>query len=422
MLAVAFAVVPGAAVPIAQRDAPVKTFVERARPAGEFADSLGVNVHLSYHWTPYARRDEVAKLVRALGVHHLRDGVTLGQPQACAAARRLAEDGVRFTFITQTHPTAAQLTTWASCAGPALEAFEGVNEYDISHPREDEQWVETLRASQHELYEGVKGTPALSHVPVIGPSLTSEAAFRAVGDLSPAIDAGNVHDYFAAHEPETRGWGLGDYGSIAYNINVARVVAPRAPLQATETGYGTDATDRTVDETAQAAYLPRLLLEHFRAGLTRTFAYELIDEGGPPFEHYGIVRPDLTPKPAFRAIASLIALLRDDTRTYAPITLRYAIDGNTDGVQHVLLQKRDGRFVLAVWLAARSYDPVTRLALPAAERTVELRPAIPLNSAALYAYGADWQLHRAALSVREPLRIKLSDRVAVVELVPERRR
>ena len=36
--------------------------------------------------------------------------------------------------------------------------------------------------------------------------------------------------------------------------------------------------------------------------------------------------------------------------------------------------------------------------------------------------GADWQLHRAALSVREPLRIKLSDRVAVVELVPERRR
>lgn len=394
--------------------------VERARAAGQFADSIGINVHLSYRTTGYGNVRRVAALLEQLGVRHLRDGVTLGQTDVCRDDRALAAAGFRFTYITQANPTPAQLTSWASCVGPATEAFEGLNEYDISHPASDTNWAATVRSSQQDLYRSVKGTPKLAALTVVGPSLTSEAAFRTVGDLSPELDAGNMHDYFANHEPETGGWGLGGYGSIAYNIRVARAVDPAKPIESTETGYGTDRAERTVDDAAQATYLPRLLLQHFADGVPRTFGYELLDEGGAPFDHYGIVGGDLSPKPAYTALASLIAHVRDTTDGFSTGTLRYTLDGDGTDVHHVLLQKRDGRFMLALWIAASSYDPATRQSRDVAPRSITLQIATPLRSAAVYAYGPDWRLHRAPLAAAPALHVTIGDRVTLVELVPAR--
>ena len=39
-----------------------------------------------------------------------------------------------------------------------------------------------------------------------------------MGDLSSDLDEGNVHEYFAGHAPETRGYGAGGYGSIVYDL------------------------------------------------------------------------------------------------------------------------------------------------------------------------------------------------------------
>jgi hypothetical protein len=345
--------------------------------------------------------------------------MTAGQTDVCRDDRALAADGMRFTYITSPNPTAAQLTSWASCTGAAIEAFEGLNEYDISHPPSDLNWAATVRSSQQALYHDVKATPGLAGLEVIGPSLTSEAAFRAVGDLSPDLDVGNMHDYFAAHEPETPGWGLGGYGSIPYNIRIARDVAPDKPIDSTETGYGTDRADRTVDDTAQATYLPRLLLDQFAAGVPRTFDYELLDEGGAPFGHYGIVNSDLSPKPAYIALASLIAVLRSGGRNAAAAgTLRYSIDGSDASLHHILLQKPDGGFMLALWLASSGYDSAKQQYYAPAPQPLTLTVATPLRSAALYAYGPDWRLHRTALTVASPLRVTIGDRVTLVELVP----
>ena len=401
---------PGGTAPVA--------LVERARAAGRFTDSIGINVHLSYRTTGYGDTRRVTALLEQLGVRHLRDGVTLGQTDVCRDDRALAADGFRFTYITQANPTLAQLTSWASCVGRATEAFEGLNEYDISHPSSDANWAATVRSSQQELYRSVKGTPELAAFAVVGPSLTSEAAFRTVGDLSPDLDAGNMHDYFSTHEPETGGWGLGGYGSIAYNIRIARVVDPAKPIESTETGYGTDRAERTVDDVAQATYLPRLLLQQFADGVPRTFSYELLDEGGAPFGHYGIVDGDLSPKPAYTALASLIAVLRDTTDAFSTGTLRYTIDGASDDVHHVLLQKRDGRYALALWIAASSYDPATRQSRDVPPEAITLQIAAPLRSAAVYAYGSDWRLHRTPLSTTAPLHVTIGDRVTLVELVP----
>jgi hypothetical protein len=420
-VAVAVAVLLGSAVATIRHggSAPV-ILVEHARAASQFTDSIGINVHLSYRTTGYGNTRRLTALLKQLGVRHLRDGMTLGQTDVCRDDRALAADGFRFTYITQANPTASQLMSWASCVGPAIEAFEGLNEYDISHPASDTNWAATVRSSQQDLYRSVKGTPKLAAFAVIGPSLTSEAAFRTVGDLSPDLDAGNMHDYFANHEPETGGWGLGGYGSIAYNMRVARAVDPAKPIESTETGYGTDRAERTVDDVAQATYLPRLLLQHFADGVPRTFDYELLDEGGAPFDHYGIVGADLSPKPAYTALASMISVLRDTAGSFSTGTLRYSIDGESADVHHVLLQKRDGRYELALWIAANSYDPTARRSRDVPPQVVALRIQAPLRSAAVYAYGSDWRLHRKPLPATTPLHVTIGDRVTLVELVPAR--
>jgi hypothetical protein len=418
-IAIAFAVLlgSGAATLRPGTSAPV-ALVERAQAAGRFTDSIGINLHLSYHNTGYADTGRVTALLRQLGVRHLRDGVALGQTDVCRADRALAADGLRFTYITQANPTAAQLMQWVSCVGPATEAFEGLNEYDISHPQSDTNWVGTVRSSQQDLYRSIKGTPALASLKVVGPSLTSEAAFRAVGDLTPLLDAGNMHDYFAAHEPETPGWGLGGYGSIAYNLRVARVVDPDKPIQSTETGYGTDRAERTVDDATQATYLPRLFLQHFADGIPRTYSYELIDEGGQPFDHYGIVNADLSPKPAFTALSSLIAVLRDTSDNFSSGTLHFTIDGGNSDLHHVLMQRHDGHYVLALWIAASSYDPTAHQPKPVPAQTIGLQVAAPLSSAAAYTYGSDWRLHKQPLSTKLPMQLTIGDRVTLVEIAP----
>jgi DNA-binding CsgD family transcriptional regulator len=151
---------------------------EPARDASAFVDSVGINVHFAYDDGPYGKRARIESLVRTLGVRHVRDGLTAGRNDVCAEDRRLALQGIRFTYITQARPQRAGLQSWASCVGDALEAFEGLNEYDISHPSDDTAWAQTVRTSQAALYRAVKGTPELAHLTVIGPSLTSADAAR----------------------------------------------------------------------------------------------------------------------------------------------------------------------------------------------------------------------------------------------------
>jgi hypothetical protein len=383
---------------------------ERAQPAAAFIDSIGVNVHLTYRTGPYGNVSGVESLIHRLGVQHLREGVTLDQPDICTVDRAIAANGPRFDYITQPGLSVQQLASWAACVGPAIESFEGPNEYDISHPASDPDWVSTIRRAQIALYANVKGDRRLARLRVIGPSLTSEKAFRTVGDLSASMDAGNMHNYLAGHEPGTGGWGLDGYGSIAWNVRVARFTDGTKPVWSTENGYSTGGGDpKAIPLDVHAAYVPALYLEQFLAGVPRTYYYELIDEGGVPFGHYGLADGSLQPKPAFRALAGLISLLRDargTTSTTMP-SLRFALDGGDAGTRHLLLARNDGTLALIVWQNESLYDPTLKRTIDPVQHDVQLRLPDGYAQGTVYAPAADDSL-RAGGATRSGATIPLS--------------
>lgn len=385
------------------------------RSAQSFIDSIGINVHLAYRDTGYGDFPVVADLLAKLGVKHLRDTVASGNTEVCREDRELAARGVRFTYLTWPGISAPDLVSWASCVGPAIEAYEGANEYDISHPPTDIGWVATLQNAQKRLYADVKGSPSLSSLPVVGPSFSTTKGYRAVGDLSAYLDRGNMHDYLLGQNPGAGGWGPDKVGAIQFSLRDARVVSATKPVMATETGYGTDGSPNCVDAATQAKYIPRLLLEQFNDGVVRTYDYELIDEGGPPYGAYGLVGHDLRPKPSFVALSSLLRLLGGRGPGAQGPALHVTLAGETSNVHHTLLE-RDGAFYLALWVEAMGFDPSARKSLPVKAQRVIVHSTTPLRTASLYQYSADDELHETKLSPRADIPVSVTDSVSVVKL------
>jgi hypothetical protein len=190
------------------------------------------------------------------------------------------------------------------------------------------------------------------------------------------------HPYPGGREP---------LASLASTASALRVTNGPLPAVATETGYHNgllyDGGHPAVSERAMGHYIPRLFLEYFGAGVPRTFAYELIDQGASPsdIEHnYGLLRNDGSEKPAFTALRNLIALLADPGPAFTPERLTYTIEGDTTGVRRALLQKRDGRFYLALWQAVPSFDIRTMRDTQPADVIVTMRLASPAASIRLY--------------------------------------
>ena len=290
-----------------------------ARQADAFVDSVGVNVHLHYYDTAYADFEgKVLPSLRDLGVRHIRDGVCPVEDTTKPGRLRtlFTELGVRATLTVDPRcesVTEASAHVQTVLGTGLLAALEGPNEYDLSG---DPAWADVLRAYQKDLYRTFKGVPATATVPVIGPSVTSEGAAETLGDVTRDADIVNLHSYYGFRPPETQGWGEGGYGSLSWQLEAtaqplgavemtetgtagtgaAGVYAP--PVIVTETGYHNvyQNTDRLgLPEEVTAAYLPRLLLNHFDGGVTRTFIYELLDEWDEPKNseaNYGLVRFD----------------------------------------------------------------------------------------------------------------------------------
>jgi len=147
--------------PPALRDAPP------AKSAAGFVDSFGVNVHLTYYDTAYARFDDWATRLGDLGARHVRDGLTLGDPRYVERLQRLAELGHKATLIVEEEKGPAGESV-ALAAGPlreGLAALEGPNELDIRVP----DWEPVIRRFMPELRREVDAQLG-DAVSLLGPS------------------------------------------------------------------------------------------------------------------------------------------------------------------------------------------------------------------------------------------------------------
>jgi hypothetical protein len=341
--ALLLAVTDRASEPAAQRSGELS--------AEALVGSIGVNVHFNYLDTSYAREGEVTERLRELGIRHLRDGQPLaGQPVEAVHPRL----GMQMTLITDvTRDPAPDVEQSVRVLGDHVAAFEGPNELDNMG---DPAWVTKLTDYMPRLNAAVrKEAPGVA---LIGPSLVNSSSRVALpGDLPGLF---NAHPYPLGQPPE---------GAIGDAVRAARPDQVREGMYFTEIGYHNALPATTgqppVSEEAAAVYLPRALVAAFGAGVRRTFVYELLDEKpdpalSDPEQHFGLLRNDLSPKPAFTAIKTLVTALRSSPGAGSggvPWDVRVQDD---DDVQRIMLVRRDGSRAIALWRPVSVWDPDSR--------------------------------------------------------------
>lgn len=335
---------------------------EKAQSAFDFVNSIGVNTHLNYFDTAYGNFQTVEQKLGLLGIRHVRDGVHLQNADYNKSVysrwAQLRKDGIRFDAVVDPRSnlgpiTASKLDEVAELADHAIESLEGPNELDISNIS---NWESVDRDYQQVVYKSVASMTGSKSVAVIGPSLASARKGSSLGNLSDRLNYGNLHPYPAGKMPST---------VFPEQLILARKVSSDKKIFVTESGYHNALNDHSdqpaVSEAAAAKYIPRLFLENFSHGISRTYLYEFMDEVPDPnltkFQmHWGLIRSDGSEKPAFTALKNLISELNDSVEPATPGQLTYSLGTQSTSLHHLLLQKSDGQFFLILWQEAASYD------------------------------------------------------------------
>ena len=359
-----------------------------AKSADVFIDSIGVNTHFGNSIFPenaYANRQIGAKLA-ALGVRHIRDH-SYNDAGVKAVGDLHRKNGVRATLVIgETTRSPAEIVKLLK-ANPAYEAVEGLNEPDFAK-RTYKSLADTkkdyaaTRAFQDELYAAVKADAKLKSLPVLSPAMGRSNRSQLLIPIQ--FDVAALHRYAwegsTALEPSA---GLDN--AIA---NMSELRGER-PLWATETGYYNHPADhgRSAPENVVGKYTPRLLAEFFNRGVARTYLYELADQGPDKTareQNFGLLRHDMTEKPAYVALKNLITLLKEpEVREFTPGQLDFTLSPDTGAVlgslHHTLLNKSDGRFYLLLWQEELSYDAEQKKDIDVPPRAIVLTLGQPYD-------------------------------------------
>ena len=284
-------------------------------------------------------------------------------------------------------------------------------------------WV----VSFQDLFNKAKADSALRHLPIIGPSFTSPGAYRDVGDLDPFIDQANIHAYQSDRWPGNGGWGDNGYGSLSWVFNdIVRWQTPSGkPVQSTECGYHNEYAHDGLSEEADGKYTARMYAEFFRRGITRSFKYELVDQGRYYKEEtFGLLRNNLSEKPSFRAIKNLIRVLTDKGPQFATSPLDYTINGNTDNLRQILFQKRNGDYFLMLWLEVPSWEVHADVDLypPPQDVTLTFPSGYGIKGAVWYTLNnnADLITSTPTITNENTLSVSVTDKISILQVCAQR--
>jgi len=406
------------ALPAAKSTASVDAnLAETAKSADSVVDSVGVNVHIHYTDTPYADFPALKRVLKELGVRHIREGMIDTKWQAFYdRLNELGREGIKADFVTSPKITESILAAYPSKVKDSIESYEAPNEYDQSR---DPNWAETLNDYVSKLNQIVKGNPETANFPIIGPSLVKKESYAKVAECAPYFDYANLHNYVGGRNPGTKGWGGGGYGSIDWNLAQANETWPGKPVMTTETGYRTDEGNaQGVPEDIAGKYFPRLLLEQLAHGIQRTYIYEMVDLGTKKHFNdfsFGLVHEDYSPKPAFNAVKNLLGVLSDPGPSFPLHALNLTLSGDLTNVHHMLLEKRNGKFYLVLWLEEQAFDvnKKDRAMIGARQLSVRFGQAVQGN---VYTLDEKGGLQSSVMNLAKTQPVAVSDRVTILEI------
>ncbi len=334
-----------------------------AMRVADFANSVGVNAHLSYFDTSYGTNNGstgntalVASSLAYLGIDHARVGES-EIPQTLAEMQTLAADGDKFDIVLPSTSSSAALASQISVidkiAG-AVAAIEGPNEVNMtsSFSWNGQNSMSAAQSYQQALDAAVRADPALKSDAIYNITLAGVGAdaYQSLGNMSADATDGNMHVYFANGTPPA--------GTIQYNLGLASLATPSDPTAITETNYATASQIAgQVSDGVQARYDLDLLMDATKDGVAATYFYELLDERADPNDtdvqnHYGLFNADGTPKAVATAIHNLMSVLNDTGATasgFATGSLAYSVAGLPASGNSLVLEKSNGAYDLVVW-------------------------------------------------------------------------
>ncbi|SKC70472.1 calcium-binding protein [Paraburkholderia hospita] len=353
----------------------------RAMPVDTFIDTLGVVTHVNYTDGAYANVRNVADNMTWLGIRHVRD-YTPGPSAPFGAYAYLAQHGVRFNFLVRSNiaesiELAAKLNTEVPGSIAAIEGFNEIDNFPI--PYRGLTGAAAGLAAQREIYARVRGTKELAGVPVY--DLTGFDT-RTVETRADSADYANQHAYPQnGNQPTYNSPGGSWIPAAIYSVKKFNL-----PIVITEFGYFSMPQSGWymigVDEATQAKAILNGYMDSAAAGVKRVYVYELLDEKSDPQNksgemHFGMFRFDNSPKPVAHAVRNLTTILKASTtsrvKDAARSTLSYTLSDMPPSANSLLLQKKDGRFVLVLWNESQIWDRAkgTPVTMPPARVNVD---------------------------------------------------
>lgn len=367
-----------------------ETGLEAPRSAYDLVNSIGLNTHLSYFDRLYGNFPLVQRELALLGVKHLRDGIHLQNQDYNATLFgrwiALGKTGVRFDAVLDPRNklgalNGALLDQVNRLAGNTIDAFEGANEMDVSGEKD---WTDVDRDFQKQIFSATRGMTDGNGIRVIGPSLAFASNSSQMGDLTSAMDEGNLHPYPAGKMPSA---------IFPEQVNLERTMCGEKPIVFTESGYHNAINEQHdqpgVSEAAAAKYIPRLFLENFARGISRTYLYEFMDEAPEatlkdPQMHWGLIRADGSEKPAFVALKNLMDEVKDPQGPGNLQRMGWSMSPARNQIHHVLLEKSTGTYDLVLWQEVPSYDLERHSEISNADASVTLQLDMQARSVVAY--------------------------------------
>ncbi len=416
----AWSLVPGS-------NSPTLSVGEQAGQAQVFFESMGIETKLSYLDSAFGTQwPTVLAKLKSLGIHHVRDGYYYWPASSSIVAnhRSLAAAGIFTTYVVplDNTTTVAEVQEMSSSLQD-MEALEATNECDINAVCGSPSIVGINHVVS--LLPTLSAAGRALGIPVLGPSFTTSGAYASAGNVSSLINFNNLHVYFGGRNPGSDGWGGGDaqgnsYGSFAWWMDQGNSDAPNVPDIITESGYymASKPSPYQIPESVAASYIPRTYLLAFNHGVKRTFVHELLDEDASPY--FGLLRYDLSERPAYTAVKNLVSLVSDPGVSFSPAKLDYTVSGGDSTLNHTLLQRRNGTFLLMMWLERSSYDEIQNVATPVTPQAVVLNLNRNATVKKVSEFSETGNLSDVALvgsSTTVPMTI--SDQVTVVQITPQ---